>query len=163
MTKKVVIVGSSREGDTSALAERLKAVGDLDVIDLRDYEFTYYDYENRNRDDDYIPLINKLLNQYDTFIFATPVYYYAMSGIMKVFFDRFTDLFTIKKEIGERLEGKKMAAVSSSFGDNLGEDFWLPFSATARYLKMEFLGGLHTIPGKVNDSELLEFLNSLES
>ena len=34
-----------------------------------------------------IPIIEK----YDTLIFATPVYWYSMSGIMKVFFDRKND------------------------------------------------------------------------
>ncbi len=41
-----------------------------------------------------------------------------------------------------------MAALSCSVGDNLGENFWLPFSETARYLGMNYLGNTHTISDK---------------
>ncbi len=51
--------------------------------------------------------MNDIVDKYDVLIFATPVYWYSMSGIMKVFFDRITDLLTIKKDIGRKLKGKK--------------------------------------------------------
>ncbi|MCP4458779.1 MAG: NAD(P)H-dependent oxidoreductase [Cytophagales bacterium] len=38
---------------------------------------------------------------------ATPVYWYSMSGIMKVFLDRIYDVLTIEKELGRKLHGKK--------------------------------------------------------
>ena len=53
-----------------------------------------------------------IISKYDTIIFATPVYWYSMSGILKVFIDRITDLLTIEKELGRKLRGKKMAVVS---------------------------------------------------
>ena len=66
---------------------------------------------------------------------------------MKVFFDRITDLLTIEKNLGRQLRGKRMAVISTSNGSHLGDQFWLPFSASAQYLGMEFLGGLHTLRG----------------
>ncbi|MCG8573408.1 MAG: NAD(P)H-dependent oxidoreductase [Flavobacteriales bacterium] len=90
--KKVIIVGSSRNnGDTVALANELVQQTNWDLINLNDYKFSYYDYEHKNKDDDYLKLMKRIIQEYDTLIFATPVYWYSMSGIMKVFFDRITD------------------------------------------------------------------------
>ena len=81
-----------------------------------------------------------------------------MSGIMKVFFDRLTDLLTIKKELARKLRGKKMAVISCSNGENLGEYFWLPFSESAQYLGIEYIGNTHTIAGEKNELLVLAHL-----
>jgi multimeric flavodoxin WrbA len=158
MNKVVVIIGSSRnDGDTKRLVDELRNCLDSDIVDLNDYAFSYYDYSHNNADDDYMSLMRKLIINYDTFLFATPVYWYAMSGIMKVFFDRLTDLLDNEKELGRQLRTKKMAAITCSIGDNLGDKFWIPFIETANYLGMKYLGSLHTITGKIDKSELTEF------
>jgi len=160
--KKVIIAGSSRkDGDTEKLVNQLADLSGWDVIDLNDYQFGYYDYEHLNRDDDYLGLMQKLIAEYDVFVFATPVYWYSMSGIMKVFFDRITDLLTIKKDLGRKLRGKKMAAISCSIGNNLGETFWLPFSETAGYLGMDYLGHVHTITDKDETARIAEFVQQV--
>ncbi|WP_432412475.1 flavodoxin family protein [Rasiella sp. SM2506] len=161
--KKVIITGSSRNnGDTKTLTNELLKKTNWDLIDLNDYKFGYYDYENKNKNDDYIKLMRKIIDNYDTLIFATPVYWYSMSGIMKVFFDRITDLLEIEKDLGRRLRGKNMAVVSCSIGNNLGDTFWLPFSETANYLGMKYIGNIHTITGKINELELDEFIMRIE-
>jgi len=158
MNKIVVVIGSSRnDGDTKTLVDQLRNFLPFDTIDLNDYAFSYYDYAHNNLDDDYISLMRKLISSYDTFLFATPVYWYAMSGLMKVFFDRFTDLLDNEKELGRRLRTKKMAAITCSIGDNLGDLFWLPFIETANYLGMKYLGNLHTITDKIDENALIEF------
>ncbi len=161
--KTVIISGSSRnDGDTKALTNELIKKSDWDLINLNDYNFGYYDYEYQNKNDDYIKLLRKIIEKYDTLVFATPVYWYSMSGIMKVFFDRITDLLEIEKDLGRKLRGKNMAAISCSIGNNLGDIFWLPFSETANYLGMEYLGSLHMITGKKNDLELENFISLIE-
>jgi multimeric flavodoxin WrbA len=161
--KTVILVGSSRnDGDTKTLTNQLVQKSNWDLIDLNDYDFSYFDYDHKNREDDYIKLMQKILNTYDTFIFATPVYWYSMSGIMKVFLDRLTDLLIIEKELGKKLRGKNMAVISSSNGGNLGDAFWLPFTATANYLEMEYLGNIHTIAGEKNVAVLERFINQIE-
>lgn len=158
----VVIIGSSRnDGDTKKLVDELISRSDFDRIDLNDYTFSYYDYLHKNTGDDFIGLMRKLITNYDTFLFATPVYWYAMSGILKVFFDRVTDLLDIEKELGRKLRNKKMAAISCSIGNNLGDIFWLPFKETANYLGMKYIGHLHTITGEFNDAELTRFVQML--
>lgn len=161
--KKVIIVGSSRnDGDTANLTKQLIEKTDWDVLNLNDYEFSYFDYKHENRNDDYLNLMKKIVEKHETLIFVTPVYWYSMSGIMKVFFDRFTDLLSIEKELGRKLRGKKMAVLSCSIGENLGEYFWLPFSETAKYLGMEYVGNLHTITGEENELKITEFIELIE-
>lgn len=162
--KKVVIAGSSRkDGDTKSLTDLLIKKSNWDLIDLNDYSFGYFDYEHQNANDDYLKLMRELIENYDTLIFATPVYWYSMSGIMKVFFDRITDLLTVEKELGRKLRGKNMAAITCSNGNNLGDKFWLPFSETAKYLGMEYLGSIHTISGEPDEWKLEEFIDQIEN
>ena len=161
--KKVVIVGSSRnDGDAANLTKQLIEKSEWELINLNDYEFSYFDYEHRNRNDDYLNLMKEIVEKYETLIFITPIYWYSMSGIMKVFFDRFTDLLTIEKELGRKLRGKRMAVMSCSVGENLGENFWLPFSETARYLGMEYICNSHTITGENNELKVTEFIKQIE-
>jgi len=90
--KAIIILGSARRnGDTQALVHQFIQITQWDLVNLSDYNISHYDYTHKNRQDDYIPLMKRLIEQYDLFIFATPVYWYAMSGIMKVFFDRFSN------------------------------------------------------------------------
>ena len=161
--KEVVIIGSSRkDGDTANLTKRLIEKSNWDLINLNDFEFNYFDYKHENRNDDYLTLLKTIIENYDTLIFATPVYWYSMSGIMKVFFDRLTDLLTIEKELGRKLRGKKMAVITCSNGENLGEDFWLPFSESAQYLGMVYLGNTHTITGEKNELKIIDFIKLIE-
>lgn len=162
--KTLIISGSSRkDGFTQEAISALNCSGDFDELDLNNYNFTYYDYEHQNKNDDYIALMRKLVFKYDVFVFATPVYWYSMSGLMKVFFDRFTDLLDNEKVLGRKLRYKYMAVLTSSVGDHLGENFWLPFKETARYLGMEYLGNVHTLEKADNSKALDQFRERLLS
>ena len=87
MNKTVIIQGSARsEGDTSKIVNYLANKNQFDVIDLNSKTIGHYDYDYKNEDDDFIDLITNIINTYDTIIFATPVYWYSMSGLLKVFF-----------------------------------------------------------------------------
>ena len=161
--KTVIILGSARsKGDTRAVLDKLISSTNWELIDLNNYNFSYYDYAHKNRDDDYLGLIQEII-EYDTFIFATPVYWYAMSGILKVFFDRLTDLLTIEKDMGRQLRGKNMAVLSSSSGGNLGDDFWLPFKESANYLSINYLANVHTYSGENNSERLEKFIYLVRS
>ena len=140
----VIIMGSSRsDGNTAAVVKKLKESSSFNVIDLNVYNFSYYDYQHGNLQDAYLPLMKRIIENYDLLVYATPVYWYTMSGIMKVFFDRITDLLDEEKELGRQLRGKKMAAVSCSKSAEPREAFWFPFIETARYLGMEYTGSFH--------------------
>lgn len=162
MSRTVIIFGSSRKnGATGTVANHLRQLLNCDLIDLNDYEIGYYDYTHRNKQDGYLPLIKDIIDQYEVLIFATPVYWYAMSGIMKVFIDRLTDLLEMEKEWGRKMRGKSMAVLSSSTGDNLGVDFWLPFKEIANYMGMIYLGNIHMVEGQQQKVELAEFAHKI--
>ncbi|GGG57036.1 flavodoxin family protein [Bizionia arctica] len=167
MKKAVIIQGSSRTiGDTSLIVNYLANKCEIDVIDLNTKTIGQYDYEYRNADDDFIPTMTEIIANYDTIIFATPVYWYAMSGIMKDFFDRISDLLRTKKDLGRQLRGKNMAMISISNADDLVTGFNMPFVETAKYLGMTYLGDIHswvendTIPENVK-TKIDNFANLL--
>ena len=161
--KKLIIIGSSRKnGETRKVVDELMRISNWDPIDLTDFKISHYDYEHKNRNDDFIGLTERITKNYDVLIFATPVYWYAMSGIMKVFFDRLSDLLTIEKDLGRKLRNKHMAVISCSNGNNLGDNFWLPFKYSAEYLGMNYIADLHTYEGKMEVELIAEFKNIIE-
>ena len=161
--RKVIILGSARkEGETKKVVSELIKNSDWDVIDLTDFDIAHFDYEHLNRNDDFLPLMKDITEKYEVLIFATPVYWYSMSGIMKVFFDRITDLLRIEKEIGRKLRNKYMAVISSSNGSNLEEYFWLPFKESAAYLGMKYIADLHTYEYKFEPEKIAEFRRTIE-
>lgn len=142
--KALIIVGSSRnQGNTIRISKQISEKLNFDIINLNDYQFSYYDYESKNKDDGFLPLMKNIIEKYDALIFSTPVYWYSMSGVMKVFFDRFSDLIRIEKEWGRKLRGKKMFVISNTHEDELEYDFYLPFRLSAKYLGMYYLGNHH--------------------
>ncbi|UKJ08754.1 flavodoxin family protein [Solitalea lacus] len=158
--KKLIILGSSRKnGNTQKAVDILNSLSGFDILDLGDFNISQYDYEHKNNKDDYLKLMHRIIDNYDTLVFATPVYWYSMSGVMKVFFDRFTDLLDNEKELGRKLRNKNMAVLSSSIGDHLGENFWLPFIETAKYLGMNYIGNVHTITDQDPTEELMKFVD----
>jgi len=115
----------------------------MDLVDLNQKNINYYDYEHGNQSDDYIPLMETLVG-YSTIVLATPVYWYSMSAQMKTFFDRLSDLVTIRKDLGRALQGTTLVSVSCSGSNDLNESFSMPFRETAQYLDMHYKGHLHT-------------------
>ena len=163
--RPVIILGSSRRyGETGKMADYLREIMPMPLYDLNDYNISYFDYEHKNQDDDFLPLITKLIDQHDTFIFATPVYWYTMSAVMKTFFDRISDLLKIDKPTGRKLRGKKMAVLSCASEDELKPGFHMPFRESANYLGMQYIGNVHCwmeggqIPGEVQ-TRLEQFVN----
>jgi len=155
--KKVIILGSARKnGNTTKIVDEISKESGIDVIDLSDYNISHYDYESKNREDDFLPLIRRILEEYDTLIFATPIYWYNMSGIMKMFFDRFSDLIRIEKETGRKLRGKKIGVISNSHDNEIEESFYIPFKKTADYLGMEYLGHAHFNANILNQTTKIE-------
>lgn len=142
--KKVIIQGSSRSnGNTKKAVDLLMQHVDCDFIDLKTKSILPFDYEFNNKNDDFLPLIKQIVANYDIILFATPVYWYSMSGIMKTFFDRITDCITVEKDTGRKLRGKSMALLSTSSETAETEGFQMPFYKSADYLGMNYLGAVH--------------------
>lgn len=137
--KYIIISGSARAvSDTETYINLVCKGLDYQVISLLDFAITQYSYQNDYPvKDDFLEIIKTIL-PYKTIIFATPVYWYAMSGIMKVFFDRWTDLITINKDLGRKLAGKQVFVLSVGADESLPEGFEIPFKSTASYFKMDY-------------------------
>ena len=162
----VILLGSARrDGDTRMMAERLATLSGMAVINLNDYEIGFFEYDNYDRGDDFLGLIETLL-KYDLLVFASPVYWYNMSAIMKNFFDRITDLLKLHKDLGRQFRSKSMALLSCSATPGPDAQFAVPFRLTADYLGMEFRGHVATwteedgISAEV-DALIREFSNRL--
>jgi len=157
----VIILGSSRsKGNTYKIVALLQKHTGLDCIDLKTKNIGGFDYEFQNKEDDFLPLLRDIVKNYDTIIFATPVYWYAMSGLLKNFFDRISDCLITEKELGRQLRGKNMGMISCGSGPELKTGFTMPFVQSAHYLGMHYLGDIHTwlendgIPEEVRDTVL---------
>ncbi len=89
---------------------------------------------------------------HNVIILATPVYWYSMSGYMKVFFDRLTDVVSSQKQLGRQLKGKRVGLLAISNSDALPEGFEIPFSNTAKYLGMNYLGCFFSSSKELKDN-----------
>lgn len=143
--KGVIIQGSSRSnGNTNKIVSFVQKGTDFDLIDLKSKQIKGFDYHFKNMDDDFLPLMKEIVHKYQVIIFATPVYWYAMSGMMKNFFDRITDCLKIEKETGKKLRGKSMGMISCGSDSDLKKGFEMPFVESAHYLGMNYIGSIHT-------------------
>ena len=109
----------------------------------RSISISAYDYEHRNASDDFLIALAEKLVQAEVLIFATPVYWYSMSAQMKTFFDRLSDLVSIRKDLGRALKGKQGYLVTSSSENALPPGFEIPFIYSFAYLDMEWGGSFH--------------------
>lgn len=144
MNSKVIIQASARlNGNTQKVVDFLNNNNDFDVITLADKNINYFDYGFKNSDDDFLMLIKNIIEKYNIIIFATPMYWYTMSGHLKVFLDRISDLLVHHKELGRKFRGKKMGFISNSADNDRPNGFEMPFKKSADYLGMEYLGDVH--------------------
>jgi multimeric flavodoxin WrbA len=144
MKRGIILLGSSNsKGETFIVSKYLSEKTDFQIIDLNTKNIAPFDYEFKNRSDDFLPLIKEIVDQYDLIVFATPVYWYTMSGTMKIFFDRISDCLKIEKETGRKLRGKEMAVLSCGSDDELKNGFHMPFIESANYLGMKYVGDVH--------------------
>jgi multimeric flavodoxin WrbA len=138
MTSAIALFGSSRRhGNTGQLVDLVAAALGIDVVDLASLRIAPYDYEHRNRDDDFEPLMRRVLDV-DHVIIASPVYWYAVSPPVKIFLDRISDYLDIPElqDHGRRLRGKTGHIVCTSIYENAPAPFVDALTATFAYLGM---------------------------
>lgn len=138
----LLITGSARnDGNTMELVKRVidPYQAQIEAVDIRKKNIGYFDYEHHNEKDNFIPLAERMV-EVDRIIWATPVYWYAMSAYLKTFFDRLTDLITIRKDLGRKLKGKKCFVICCGSDVEIPPGFEEPFKATCNYLDMDYGG-----------------------
>lgn len=141
--KAQIVLGSARsDGNTAKVVSQLADSLNATVIDLSSKNILPYRYQGPHQDDEFIEIANELCKQ-ALIVFATPVYWYAMSTTMKTFFDRFSDLITFRKDLGRAFAGRKTALLATGSDEKLPEGFEVPFQRTSNYFDMEFIGSLY--------------------
>ena len=145
MSKAIAIFASARRnGNTGKFIDWISGELGIKVIDLAEKDISPYDYEHRNINDDFIPLMNELLN-YEQIIFVTPVYWYGPSAQMKIFIDRTSDFLDVEelKDIGRRLRSKTAYIVCTSISSDADSSFLNALKDTFEYLGMSYGGHIH--------------------
>lgn len=115
---------------------------DLSALDIRSFDYT------ARPDDDFRAVAERMLEA-RAILFATPVYWYAMSGRMKTLFDRFTDLLSDRDEgrRGRALAGRQVWLLAVGTDAALPPGFDEPFRRTAAYLGMDWRSWLYLSTG----------------
>jgi multimeric flavodoxin WrbA len=145
MFNAIALLSSSRRnGNTGQFMDRIATNLEIDVVDLTSIRMSAFDYEHRNRNDDFEPLMKRVL-ECDQLFFATPVYWYAVAPAMKVFLDRITDFLELPDLLneGRRLRGKRAYVVCTSIYDEAPASFINAFRDTFNYLGIHYGGLAH--------------------
>ncbi len=163
----ILVVGTSRsDGNTWGVLAGANQSTNFPTVDLAKLNISYFDYNARNLDDDFIPTIRKILS-YGAIGLVSPVYWYTVSAQMKTFLDRFSDLLGPHKELGRQLRGKRLFLLATG---NTEES--MPISMdetirlTAKYLGMDYVGShyIRVVEDSVFDPESIsrarDFLKS---
>ena len=145
MLSTIALFSSSRRhGNTGRLMDRVAAELDIEVVDLASLRLSAFDYDHRNREDDFEPLMQRVL-AHQQIVFASPIYWYAVSPAMKTFLDRISDFLDLPDLLpeGRRLRGKTGYVVCTSICEEPATEFMSAFVETFRYLGMHFGGAVH--------------------
>lgn len=131
----LAILGSHRPDSNTEKALMNNAPWtNFETIVLLGHTIGPYLYDSKHTDD-FLAIADKMVAS-EEIVFATPVYWYAMSGLMKNFFDRFTDLITTHKSVGRSLAGKNCHLLACGADSAMPEGFAVPFAKTCEYFSM---------------------------
>lgn len=136
-----LVIGTSRgDGNTWRLLRGANARLELPIFDVASLRISYFDYDGRNLDDDFIPTMEKLA-EFQTIGLVSPVYWYSVSAQMKTFIDRISDLLGPRKDLGRRLRGKRLFLMANgSSEESIPTCMEQMIQQTAEYLGMQYDG-----------------------
>ncbi len=145
MRKAIALFASARRnGNTGKLIDWIADDLDMPIINLSEKVISPYDYDHKNINDDFISVMNQLLD-YEIIIFVTPVYWYGPSAQMKIFIDRTSDFLDVDelKDIGRKLRNKTAYIACTSISDDADNSFLNSLKNTFEYLGMKYGGYVH--------------------
>jgi putative NADPH-quinone reductase len=142
MDEVLLIAGSPRaDGNTAAIVNFLREgleLADRQVVELRLCRIDPFEYDADMHRDDFHSVLDQMLHR-QHIVFLTPVYWYAMSGLMKTLFDRFTDLLSAEsRPLGRALAGRHVWLLANGTDAELPPGFAVPFEMTAAYFAMKW-------------------------
>ena len=147
MPLPLVILGSARsDGETRRAVDLAFPSGTAELVVLPNFSIGGYDYRHFNGHDAFGSIVTKMAEA-DRIVFATPVYWYAMSAPLKIFFDRLTDITENLKALGKSLKGKAVWVIATGTDTVLPDGFEVPFARTAGYFGMAYRGCAYLYTG----------------
>ncbi|KZN52795.1 hypothetical protein N474_22770 [Pseudoalteromonas luteoviolacea CPMOR-2] len=144
MNTIIVYSSASKAGNTSIAVEELARDLNAKTLFLDDFVIHDYSYEHKNKDDDFRGLFREVL-QYDHVVFASPVYWYAVTPRMKAFIDRITEFMddeVLQPEL-RVLREKHFSILSTSIHQDAPSAFIEMLQKTFEYLGMTLKGTHH--------------------
>ncbi len=161
-TKKIALINASSrpEGNCKHIENLLKEHLPINSFFLNDYQIGFFDYNNQNKNDDFLPFLEQLLD-YQIWILLTPVYWYTMSAQMKIFLDRFSDILKWKREWLINLKDTRWFVISCGSESIEIPGYFNPFRLSASYLNIDYLGDTHVWKDNYLpwDKEVIETIN----
>jgi multimeric flavodoxin WrbA len=167
MSKKVFIVSSTmrKGGNSDILAEQFKkgaekSGNEVTKINLRDMNLKFcigclycQTHDKCVHNDDVNVLLSTVQNS-DVLVFATPVYYYEMSGQLKTFLDRMNPLYPRKNKFTDvyLLATAADGAETTTDGAVKGIQGWIDCFDGVSFKGLVFGGNAEGI-GEVNNSD----------
>ena len=168
--KKVLVISSSLRKNSNSeqlavsFAEGAKSAGhEAEVISLRDKEIKFcigclacQKTQRCVMHDDADTIREKMLHA-DVLVFATPIYYYEMSGALKTLLDRANPLYSSDYRFRE-IYALATAAEDEEYVPEKafsGIEGWVDCFAKAKLVGTLFCGGV-TAPGEINDNVKLK-------
>lgn len=134
---KVLFVNTSRDpnDNTHKMGEAFLAGVPHDTLFLNDYKIYQL---GQHYDDDQLAAVLAAMEQADTIVIGTPVYWHTMSGALKTFIDR---LYELDKPV-RALAGKKLYFLMQGAAPSAETKAQLPFimSRVAAQYGMEYMG-----------------------
>ncbi|WP_125982649.1 flavodoxin family protein [Loigolactobacillus iwatensis] len=147
--KIVLITGSSRQESNSTYLAKTMLAGvpftelELETFKLRPIVDHRHDWEWPRLIDDYPRLIRYVLAA-QVIVFATPIYWYGMSGLMKTFIDHWSESLKLEQSFREKMKGKQiyLVLVGSDQPQEKGQLIVQQFRYICEFLQMTFKSAL---------------------
>ena len=168
--KKVLVISSSLRKNSNSeqlavsFAEGAKSAGhETEVVTLRDKEIRFcvgclacQKTQRCFMHDDADAIREKMLHA-DVLVFATPIYYYEMSGILKTLLDRANPLYPSDYRFREVYALAAAAEDEEHVPEKAfsGIEGWVDCFEKAKLVGTLFCGGV-TKPGEINDNAKLK-------
>lgn len=139
--EKILFVNSSpnREGNTYRIGEELLKDKEHDVLQMVDYRISQY---GQVFEDDEMKDVLKEMDKYDILVIGSPVYWYTVGGMLKIFIDR---LYMLPE--AEALRGKKLYLFAQGSAPNQDTVKSIEFLSN----RLSYLMGME-LKGVVTDS-----------
>lgn len=109
----IAILGTARRsGHTATLLSRLTEGTACEIVDLLENPIAGFSYSPEQTHYDFLPIVERMTRA-EVSIFATPVYWFSYSAIMKNFIDRFSELLIEHQDLVDALRGRDFVLLST--------------------------------------------------